>query len=295
MFRGIFTPIITVFDEAGIAYPVQERLVNRLVAAGIDGILFCGSIGEFHAMPLIQKKELMTWAVRCIDGRTHAFAGTGGNCLADVLELTDHARSIGMDAAVVMSPYYFQLDETALYRYYAAVAEVGLPVILYNFPDRTGVSLSADLVCRLAAECPAIVGLKDTVDTISHTRDVIMQVKKIRPDFAVLSGYDEYLVPNLMAGGDGILTGLTNVAPDLFIAMRQAYMAGDLEMVSRLQQTVNQLMRLYPVTKNFIAAIKAAVDLVAGDIPSGLMMPAAAANAAERQTISSILDDAGLL
>ena len=295
MFQGIYTPIITVFDESGLVYPVQERLVNRLVKAGVDGVLFCGSIGEFHGMSLEQKKELLSWAAGCIDSRIQMLAGTGGNCVADVLALTEYAGSIGADAAVVMSPFYFQLDEAALYRYYSAVAKVGVPIILYNFPDRTGVSMSADLVCRLAADCPAIVGIKDTVDTISHTRDLILRVKKVRPDFCVLSGYDEYLIPNLIAGGDGILTGLTNVSPELFVSLRQAYLAGDLMTVTCLQQTVNKLMSLYTVTPNFISSIKAAVDLVAGNVSSDLLMPAAAADDAERQTILFILRDAGLL
>jgi 4-hydroxy-tetrahydrodipicolinate synthase len=284
-----------VIGEHGIDYAAQGRLVERLIQAGVDGVLFGGSIGEFHAMTLEQKKEFFAWAAKTVGSRVKALAGSGGTCVPEVLELTAHAKDCGMDGAVVMSPYYFQLNDAALFRYYTAIAEVGLPVILYNFPARTGVSLSPSLVLRLATECPAIVGIKDTVDTISHTRELIHTVKPERPDFSVLSGYDEYLIPNLMAGGDGILTGMTNVAPQVFVQLRRAFQDGDLATMVRLQATVNVLMRLYTVTDPFIAAIKAAVSSVAGELPMAMLPPAAAATPAECRCITAILDEAGLL
>jgi dihydrodipicolinate synthase/N-acetylneuraminate lyase len=284
-----------VFGKNGIDNAAQEKLIERLIAAEVDGILFCGSIGEFHAMPLQQKKDFFTWAAKAVAGRVKALAGTGGCCVPEVMELTAHAADCGMDGAVVMSPYYFLLNDDSLYRYYTAVASVGLPLMLYNFPARTGISLSPSLVHRLAVEQPAIVGIKDTVDTISHTRELIAAIKPARPEFSILSGYDEYLIPNLMAGGDGILTGMTNVAPQVFVALRRAYRASDSAGVIRLQAVVNKLMALYAVTDPFIAAIKAAVDLVAGGISPTMLPPALEANAEERAKIAAILTDAGLL
>ena len=295
MFTGIFTPVITIFGSAGIDYDAQERLIERLIQSEVDGILFCGSIGEFYSMALEEKKRYFSWAAKVVAGRAKALAGSGGTCVSEVLELTAHAGECGMDGAVVMSPYYFKLDDAALYRYYGSVASVGLPVMLYNFPDRTGISLSPDLVCRLAQDYQNIVSIKDTVDTISHTRELITVVKAARPDFTVLSGYDEYLVPNLMAGGDGILTGMTNVAPSVFVALLKAFKVGDFAKVRGLQAVVNKLMSLYAVTNPFIAAIKAAVDMVAGGIPAKMLPPAVEANAEQRAQIAIILNDAGLL
>ena len=291
MFEGIYTPIITVFDKDGIDYDAQTRLVERQIHAGVDGILFCGSIGEFHAMKLADKKEYFTWAARTVAGRVKALAGTGGTCIEEVLGLTSFAADHGMDGAVVISPYYFQLDYDALYRYYAAVSSVGLPIILYNFPDRTGISMTPTLVRQLATDFQEIVGIKDTVDTISHTREVIAAVKSVKPEFAVLSGYDEYLLPNLLAGGDGMLAGMTNVAPTVFVLLRQAFLEGNVHEIKRQATLVNKLMRLYTVTNPFITAIKEAVDLVVGNISTDVLAPARKANQIERDQVKLILDD----
>ncbi len=295
MFSGIFTPIITTFHEDGIDYDAQAILVERLIASGVDGILFCGSIGEFQAMTVAERKAFFQWAVSVVNGRVKVLAGTGGTCVNEVMDLTDHAWQAGFDGAVVISPFYFILGDDDLYRFYMSVASIGLPVMLYNFPDRTNVSLSANLVRKLAKDCPAIVGIKDTVDNISHTREIIAAVKPVRSDFSVLSGFDEYMVPNLMAGGDGILTGLTNVAPDLFVSMLKAWKQGDIEELCRGQKRVNLLMQLYGITQPFIAAIKYAVEMIVPGTPTCLRAPFGAVEERQRQAIKLLLEQAGVL
>jgi 4-hydroxy-tetrahydrodipicolinate synthase len=167
--------------------------------------------------------------------------------------------------------------------------------MLYNFPDRTNVSLSANLVRKLAKDCPAIVGIKDTVDNISHTREIIAAVKPVRSDFSVLSGFDEYMIPNLMAGGDGILTGLTNVAPDLFVSMLKAWKQGDIEELRRGQKRVNLLMQLYGITKPFISAIKCAMEMIVPGTPACLRAPFGPVEERQRQAIKLLLEQAGVL
>ena len=291
LYKGIYTPIITVFRDGAIDYEAQTRLVERQIQAGVDGILFCGSIGEFHAMKLADKKEYFRWAGQMVAGRVKVLAGTGGTCIEDVMDLTSFAADHEIDGAIVISPYYFQLGHDDLYRYYETIATIGLPIILYNFPDRTGISMTPTLVRELATNFKEIVGIKDTVDSISHTREVINAVKSIKPEFAVLSGYDEYLVPNLLAGGDGVLAGMTNVAPTIFVSLRKAFLEGNIQMISQQTAVINKLMRLYSVTNPFITAIKEAVNFVVGNISTDVLPPARKANLQERDQVMQILGE----
>lgn len=261
MFKGAITPVITVFDKQGkIDAAGNTQHINRLIDEGINGLLFLGSIGEFFALTMDEKKEFIDLVVRVVDKRVPVLIGTGGTILAEVIELTNYAQQAGADAVVVISPYYFQLGNEVLYRYYAELARnTTMPIMIYNFPDRTSVNLDPQLVLRLAKEFPHIIGIKDTVDGISHTRKLIQIVKKERPDFCVMSGYDEYMVPNLLAGGDGVIGGLTNVIPGVFRDLLAAYEKQDFAGVAAGQAKISVLMNLYDLSSPFVAAIKGGV------------------------------------
>ncbi len=261
MFKGAITPVITVFNKQGkIDTAGNTQHINRLIDEGINGLLFLGSIGEFFALTMDEKKEFIDLVVQVTDKRVPVLIGTGGTILAEVIELTNYAQQAGADAVVVISPYYFQLGNEVLYRYYAELAKnTTMPIMIYNFPDRTSVNLDPQLVLRLAKEFPHIIGIKDTVDGISHTRKLIQLVKKERPDFCVMSGYDEYMVPNLLAGGDGVIGGLTNVIPGVFRDLLAAYEKQDFAGVAAGQAKISVLMNLYDLSSPFVAAIKGGV------------------------------------
>ena len=291
MFKGILSPIITVLDAQGkLDFAGNETHINRLIANGINGILFLGSIGEFFALSLEERKEFIAFAVKTVNKRVPVLVGTGGTIADEVIELTQFAEQAGADAAVVISPYYFTLNEETIYQFYAKLARsTALPLVLYNFPDRTGYDLTPELVRRLAKDFDNIVGIKDTVDTISHTRKIIQLVKSERPDFSVLSGYDEYLIPNLMAGGDGVLSGLTNIIPQVFAKLMSAYAANELAQVAAEQAKISLLMNLYEVSQPFIAGIKDAVAAVGEPIVPTVKQPAVDLTAQQRQTIRELL------
>lgn len=261
MFKGILTPVITVLDQKGrLDFPGNELVINRLINNGMNGLLFLGSIGEFTALTMEEKKEFIRYVVKIVSKRVPVLIGTGGTVQEEAIELTQFAEQEGADGVVVISPYYFKLTPEIIYRYYANIARnTALPMMLYNFPERTSSDLGPDLVTRLAAEFTNIVAIKDTVDNISHTRKLIQAVKQQRPEFTILSGFDEYLLPNLMAGGDGVLCGLTNVVPEVFSELLKAYETKDFGKVMRLNKKVSILMNLYDVSQPFIGAIKGAV------------------------------------
>ena len=290
MFKGVFCPIITTFDSnKEIDYTAQGLLVERLIKSGIDGILFGGSIGEFISLSFEEKKNFFKWAVEKVGGHLCVLAGTGGTNVGETIKLTEYCKTVGVNGAVVISPYYFMLDERALYSYYASVAQTDLPIILYNFPDRTKISLSVELICRLAKDFKNIVGIKDTVDSMSHTRELINTVIPIRKDFSVLSGYDEYLIPNLLGGGSGVLSGLTNIAPELFMEIKATFNLGDFKKLCELQIKLNSLMKVYSLSNPFVSSIKYAVHKMIPEVGCLLRDPFPPLTQEERGRIDELL------
>jgi 4-hydroxy-tetrahydrodipicolinate synthase len=291
MLKGVFTPVVTIFDERGeIDYEGNKRVIERLIKAGVDGILFLGSIGEFFTISIEEKFKFITFAAKTVDKRTKVLIGTGGTIVEEVVSLTQYADSEGADGAVIISPYYFTLDEESLYRYYAQAAEsVDMPILLYNFPDRTSVSLSPQLIHNLARDFKNIAGIKDTVDNISHTRKVIAEVREDIKEFSVFSGFDEYFVPNLVSGGSGIITGLTNIAPELFVNLYKDFEKGDLNAVMEGQKKINILMELYDVSQPFVSAIKSAVAIMVPGIRADPRKPFSGCNQVQTEKIKEIL------
>lgn len=289
--QGVYTPIITIMKEDGSIDMVNmEKHINHLCEAGIHGILFFGSLGEFYACSMEEKKKVIDMAVKVINHRAAMIVGVGGTALAEVLELANYAEKAGADAINVVSPFYFGPTEEEAVAYFGKIAEaVSLPIQLYNFPARVGNDLTPAVIASLAKKYPNIIGVKDTVDNISHTRKVIAAVKEVRPDFSVLSGFDEYYLVNRVSGGDGVLCGLTNVVPELFVAYHNAYEAKDFATTEKCAAIISKLMSLYEVTGLFIVAIKAAVKAQGLDISTYTREPGMPITAEEYQQVQHIL------
>jgi 4-hydroxy-tetrahydrodipicolinate synthase len=291
MFKGVITPVVTILDENKcVDLQGTTKMIEFLIEGGVDGLLFLGSIGEFFAVTMAEKKALIDHVVKTVNGRVPVLIGTGGTQVDEVIELSQYAERAGATAILVVSPYYFKLDEANLYRYFEMIAtSVKLPMMLYNFPERTVHDLTPALVKRLAVDFKNIVGIKDTVDNISHTRALIQAVKPVRPDFCFFTGFDEYFVPNLMAGGDGLIGGISNFYPSLFKKLYTAYTTGDMATVLDCQKAVSDLMPVYTMTQPFVAAIKMAVKLVGVPIVPEVKAPGIMANDEEAAQIRALL------
>lgn len=291
MFEGVFCPSITITDDDGkIDYELWGRHLDHLADAGINGVLLFGSIGEFYSVSLEDKKSVIDFAVERVAGRIKVFVGVGDTTYDNVLELTRYAQEAGADAVLAVSPYYFGPTDDAAEKYFGGIADAtNLPVVLYNFPARTGTDLSPDLVARLAAAHPNICGIKDTVDTISHTRKVIRAARKVNPEFSVLSGFDEYYLVNRASGGNGVLCGLTNVEPELFVRLHGAYQAGDFATAIECAKRISSLMAVYDACDLFISAIKVAVNIKGLPISTAIFDPAIQASDDQKATIEQLL------
>ena len=261
MFKGIYCPCITPINEQGkIDYEAFKAQVQRLIDARVDGVLFLGSIGEFYAFNMDEKKRLVDEMLPFTKGKVKSIIGVGSTSYEDVVELANYSKDA--DAVIVISPYYFGPSALGAFTYFKKLANnLSNKIMLYNFPARTGSDLDADTVLRIAKDCENVVAIKDTVDCASHTRKIIEATKSLRKDFCVLSGFDEYYLTNRVSGGDGVLSGLTNIIPEVFVKMHKAYEGKDFSTCMQEAGKISKLMAIYESADLFIQAVKEATRL----------------------------------
>lgn len=273
------TPAITPLHSDGtLDVSGAKALYEHLIAGGVDGILILGSIGEFFALDMERKKQLITLAAESIRGRVQLIVGTADNEISRVIELSRFALAQGADAVMMVPPFYFWLNEQSIWDFYSTVAQaVEGKVYLYNFPDRTGYQIPVQTVLHLAQKHQNIVGLKDTISGMDHTREVIKAVKPVRADFEIFSGFDDNFAHNVLSGGDGCIGGLSNLAPEVCSAWVKAANDSDFAALSAIQQTIDRLMSIYAVGMPFVPYIKRALQLrgvkVAGGVTPPLPVP----------------------
>lgn len=291
------TPAVTALDKEGhVDIEGNLKFYDYLIEKGMDGILIFGSIGEFFAISLEEKRELVKKALEHIAGRVTVYVGTCHMELEKCVEFSNYALEAGADGVMVISPYYFSLPDSALLNFYDTLAErVNGPVLLYNFPDRTGHDLSPELIYTLVSRHKNIVGIKDTVATMGHTRAIIQKVKKEYPDFLVYSGFDEFFGHNVLSGGDGCVAGLSNFAPEVASAYAAAARENDLEKMEQCQQRIDSLMAIYDVAPQFIPIIKKAMVVRGVEIEPLCAQPLLAATEEETEKIRRILEAGELL
>jgi len=269
------TPSITVFDAEGNLDAAGNRAVyEHLIAGGVDGIVVMGSTGEFPAMSMDMQKELIDIAVECIKGRTRLLVGTSRMIAAETAELSTYAHTRGVDGVMIVGPYYFSSTDESVEAYFDAVASnTEADIYLYNYPDRTGYAISADVTLRLVRKHRNIVGFKDTITDMGHTCELIRKVKGEFPDFVIYSGFDNNFIHNLMSGGNGCIGGLSNLAPEIFAAWVKAWNDGDFTAMCEIQKRVDELMELYTVSTPFIPAMKKAMQLRGMRISDKCLLP----------------------
>jgi 2-dehydro-3-deoxy-D-pentonate aldolase len=297
MFSGLMPAMVTPFDERGeIDLTATEAVVERFIEAGVDGISPLGSTGEASHLTGDERKRFAEEVTRIGAGRVPLLIGVGAVGTRETVELARHAEGVGADGVLVVSPFYWNVGEEALFKHFTTVAEsVSIPVLIYNLPVLTGVDLSPSLVVRVARECSNVTGLKDTVTEYSHIWNVLREVKPERPDFSVLSGFEDLILPSMLAGGDGSICGLANVAPDLFVGMVRAAHNGDLGEAAVLHRRVLSLMALSSLSDTPLGAIKLAMNVLGVPISPNVRGPALPASEEARGKVKDVLREVGLM
>jgi 2-dehydro-3-deoxy-D-pentonate aldolase len=294
MFGGLMPAMVTPFDERGeLDLAATEAVIERFLEAGVSGISPLGSTGEASHLTADERRRFAEEVTRMVAGRVPVVVGVGFSGTRETVELASHAQEAGADAVLVVSPFYWKVGEEGLFRHFATVAEaVDIPVVVYNLPMLTGIDLSPALIGRLAGEYPNVVGLKDTVTEYLHTVAVLREIKPTRPDFSVLSGWEDLILPSLLAGADGSICAFANVAPELFVNLVEAAKSGDLTRAAELHRQVLTLVTLGAYSDPAMGAIKLAMRKLGVPISPTVRGPALPAT--DEEGVEAVLEEVGL-
>ena len=261
LFTGVCTALVTPFLDDRINYPMMEQLLRRQIDAGIKAIVICGTTGEAPTLSDTEKMELFRRAKTYVGNDCLIIAGTGSNSTKHTLELGLSAESCGADALLLVSPYYNKANPEGLYQHYEAVAQaVGIPIILYNVPSRTGLDIPVSVYQRLI-RLPNIAGVKEASDRITK----ITQIRRMcGSNLPVWSGNDDQITPAMALGAAGVISVLSNVAPVETQAMALAAFNGDFDTASALQIELQPLVEALFSDVNPIP-VKAAMKMIGYD------------------------------
>ncbi|WP_080875996.1 dihydrodipicolinate synthase family protein [Oceanobacillus timonensis] len=274
-FKGIIPPVSIILNNQGeLDTKGMALVIDYLIDSGVNGLFFLGSGGEFTQMSVEERKEVAEFTTNYVNKRVPVLIGTGSSNTREAILLSEHAEEIGADGIVVINPYYWQLTEENLIKHFGDIAEaVELPILLYNFPNLTGQDLSPELVLELANQYDNIIGIKETVESVSHIRDIIFTVKAKHKDFCVFSGFDDHLLNTLTLGGDGAICASANFAPEVSVGTYNAYIAKDFERAIELHRTLALLPTIYKLDSPFINVVKEAMKLRGLDISTHVLPP----------------------
>lgn len=224
MFEGSLVALITPFSHGLIDEPALRSLVDFHIENATDGIVACGTTGEAATLTTEEWSRVVEIVVDQTDGRIPVIAGTGSNDTAGTVARTRHARDLGVQAALIVTPYYNRPTQEGLYAHFATVAEhVDLPIVLYNVPGRTGVNLLPETVIRLA-ELSSIVAIKEASGSLDQASRILLEADT---NLVVLSGDDSLTLPMMSMGARGTISVVANIAPALVTHMTRAALAGD--------------------------------------------------------------------
>lgn len=240
MLKGSLVALITPMNQDGsINYEQLHDLIDWHIENGTDGIVAVGTTGESATLPVEEHLAVIEATVKHVNKRVPVIAGTGANNTVEAIALSKAAEQAGADYTLSVVPYYNKPSQEGIYQHFKAIAEAtSIPMVIYNVPGRTVVSMSNDTILRLA-EIPNIVGVKEASGNIGNNIELINSVPE---GFVVLSGDDPTGLPFMLCGGHGVVTVAANVAPKLFADMCQAALEGDIATACRLNE---QLIPIY--------------------------------------------------
>jgi 4-hydroxy-tetrahydrodipicolinate synthase len=291
--RGCATALVTPFGADGsVDYGRMRALVRRQIEGGVRLLVPCGTTGESATMMGLERLEVIKATVEEARGRARVIAGTGSNSTAEAAAQSQAARDLGVDAVLVVGPYYNKPTQEGLFQHFRAVAGAveGLPVVAYNVPGRTSSNISAATTLRLAREIENVVAVKEASGNLAQ----VMEILRGRPEgFLVLSGDDALTLAMVALGADGLISVASNEAPDLMSQMVDAALAGDLAAAREAHYRLLPLMDV-----NFVETspgpVKAAMALM-GLLEENLRLPLVRVEDGTRSKVRAVLEELGLL
>jgi 4-hydroxy-tetrahydrodipicolinate synthase len=258
MFPGCLTALVTPFRNGAVDTAALAALVEEQIAAGVNGLVPCGSTGESATMSHDEHLAVIREVVRVARKRVPVIAGTGSNATAEAVKLTRGAEEAGADASLLISPYYNKPTQDGIVAHYAAVAEATrLPLLVYNIQGRTASNITPETMARLA-KIPRVAGVKEASGSLSQVLEIL---EACGPDFGVWAGDDMLTLPIMAAGGIGVISVTSNVAPARMAELCAALGAGDLPRARRVHARLMPLFRHLSLEVNPIP-VKTALALM---------------------------------
>ena len=290
MFFGSIPALVTPFAAGRVDEALFRVFVAWQIAQGSDGLVPCGTTGEAATLSFDEQRRLIEIAVEVAGGKVPVIAGCGSNNTAHAIELTRMAKDAGASAALHVPPYYNRPNQDGIYAHLAAVAEVGIPIVLYNVPARTITDISVETMARLA-KLEAVVAVKDATGNLAR---VSAQREACGADFIQLSGNDDMALGFNAMGGVGCISVTANVAPKLCADFQRATREGKWDDALALQD------RLFPLHAALFSdaspgPVKYAVNRVRPDFPAELRLPMTPPSEASKRAVDAALEHAGLI
>lgn len=235
--KGIITAMVTPLSEDGINEAATRKLVNKLINDGVHGLFVLGTNGEFYALSEAEKLALVEIVVDEAAGRVPVFAGSGGISTEEVIKVTNQFAELGVDAVSVITPYLIKLSDEELIQHYQTIAlNTNLPMILYNIPANTQLSINESVFKELI-QLPQIIGIKDSSGNLENIQ-MYLETND-REDFSILIGSDSLILPALQMGVDGAVAATSNVLTKTDLGIYQAFLENKMERAQVLQESIN--------------------------------------------------------
>lgn len=291
IFKGAGVAIITPFHEDGsVNYEKLGELIEFQIANKTDAIIICGTTGEASTLTHEEHLECIKYTIDKVAKRVPVVAGTGSNCTETAIYLSQEAEKYGADALLVVTPYYNKATQKGLIAHYTAVADsVKLPIIMYNVPSRTGCNIQPETAVALAKNVENIVAIKEATGNISQVAKLIQLADGC---IDVYSGNDDQIVPILSLGGLGVISVLSNVAPEETHNIVELYMNGNVKESAQLQLRALPLIDQLFCEVNPIP-VKAAVNLM-GMEAGHLRMPMTEIEDAHKESLKKTMEEFGI-
>jgi 4-hydroxy-tetrahydrodipicolinate synthase len=290
LFKGVLPALVTPFRNGAVDEDAFVALVERQIAGGVHGLVPVGTTGETSTLSHEEHRRVVELCVNTARGRVPVIAGAGSNATDEAIELVRHAKAVGADAALVVTPYYNRPNQEGLYAHYAAInAAVQLPVLVYNVPGRTSVDISNEVLARLSS-LPNIVGVKDATGDLPRAS---LQRLTCGEDWVMLSGDDPSGLGYMAHGGHGCISVTANVAPEQTSAFYNAIFAGDWAGALQMQ---DRLIRLHKALFSDASPAPTKFALAQlGLCTEEVRLPLTAASEASRAEVMAALREAGVV
>ena len=291
MTAEFYCPAMTMFCDGKVDFEAQHKLLGRLVDAGVDGAIILGSASEFYAMTPEVRREVALDAIEQLKGKMKVYVGTGCLNVADTVAFSNEMAEAGATGLIIVGPYYIGAEPEGVFEYYDQVAsQVKGDIMIYNYPERTSYDVTPDILNRLLDRHDNIVAIKDTVESATHTQKILNLVKSKHPEFKVFSGFDNNFLPTVLAGGNGAIGGMSNMAPYMVASWVKAVNAGDFETVGAIHKAVCELFQVYQQTNPFMPSMKYILQLQGLGNTEESMLPGVPATDEQKVVLAKLKD-----